>query len=156
MAKKEAELMASILIVEDSLSTISETIMRSLAARGHSVCVAGDGLEALRALRVFEPDLALLDARLPHIDGIQLCMVIRRLKKYASLPIVILSATSSPVDTQRALNAGASVCLVKPVHDSTLLATIEEQLARSYIEASRGRARPRSVATSGEDVRPSP
>ncbi|MBN1564250.1 MAG: response regulator [Anaerolineae bacterium] len=119
--------MASILVVEDS-PIVSGAMARLLAAHGYKVRVAGDGLVALSALRVFEPDLVLLDVRLPHIDGIQLCLVIRRLKPYADLPIIMLSGLTSQVDRQRALDAGANDYLVKPVDNDTLLALIAAQL----------------------------
>jgi chemosensory pili system protein ChpA (sensor histidine kinase/response regulator) len=119
--------MPAIMIVEDS-PTISSALARVLTGHGYSVSMAKDGLVALSTLRVFDPDLVLLDVRLPHMDGIQLCLVVRRLTKYADLPIVMLSGTENQVEIQRALDAGANDVLVKPVDHDTMLFTIETQL----------------------------
>lgn len=119
--------MANILVVEDSL-TVSNALERVLTLAGHTVRTAGDGLVALSALRVFDPDLVLLDVRLPHVDGVQLCMVIRRLKNFEHLPVVMLSGLSAPVDIERALRAGANDYLIKPIADETLLEVIDNLL----------------------------
>ena len=119
--------MANILVVEDS-QKISNALERLLTLAGHTVRTAGDGLVALSALRVFEPDMVLVDVRLPHVDGIQLCVVIRRLEKFEELPIVMLSGLSAPVDVQRALQAGANDYLIKPVGDDLLLEMIDKHL----------------------------
>ncbi len=119
--------MANILVVEDSL-TVSNALERALMLAGHTVRTAGDGLVALSALRVFDPELVLLDVRLPHVDGVQLCIVIRRLKKFEHLPVVMLSGLSAPVDIERALRAGANDYLVKPIDDETLLSVIDNHL----------------------------
>jgi DNA-binding response OmpR family regulator len=122
--------MAVILVVDDS-PTVSGMVERILSRRGYTVRVAGDGLVALSALRVFKPDLVLLDIRLPHVDGFQLCLVIRRITKYAALPIVMLSALSGQADIQHAMLAGADDYLVKPVDEDKLVKAIERHLAKA-------------------------
>ena len=122
--------MAVILVVEDSL-TISALVQGLLCKHGYAVRVASDGLVALSALKVYRPDMVLLDIRLPHVDGYQLCRFIRRQLRYAHLPIVMLSGLSDPVDMQRALEAGANAYLTKPVDEKTLIATIEMHLVRA-------------------------
>lgn len=124
--------MSVILVVEDS-PTVSHTVKGILSRHGYTVNVAGDGLIALRALRTFEPDLMLLDIRLPHIDGFQLCRVVRRLEKFADLPIVILSSLSSDDDIRRALEAGADTYLTKPIDERRLIQAVEDQLARQPV-----------------------
>ena len=126
--------MAVILVVEDSL-TISTVVQGMLSKHGYAVRVASDGLVALSALKVFEPDLVLLDIRLPHVDGFQLCQFIRRKLRYAHLPVVMLSALSTPADMQRAVEAGANDYLVKPVDEKTLLATVRMHLGRTELRA---------------------
>ncbi|NDJ79004.1 MAG: response regulator [Chloroflexi bacterium] len=125
-------MMAVILVVEDSL-TVSTAVQGMLCKHGYTVRVAGDGLVALSALRTFQPDLVLLDIRLPHVDGYQLCHVIRRQSKYQHLPIVMLSGLSGADDMQRALEAGADDYLVKPVDEKILLATVEMHLVQAEI-----------------------
>jgi DNA-binding response OmpR family regulator len=93
------------------------------------VFTARDGLTALNALYAHRPDLILLDIRMPHIDGIELCLMIRSSASYARLPIVMLSGLSHVRDIQRALDAGANEYLVKPVDDKTLIAVIDRHLS---------------------------
>jgi adenylate cyclase len=78
----------------------------------------------------------LLDIRLPHIDGFQLCLVIRRMAQYASLPIVMISGLSGKEDIRHALDAGADDYIVKPIEDETLLQVIDQQLARTRLSAA--------------------
>jgi DNA-binding response OmpR family regulator len=126
---------ARILIVDDS-PTVRSTVEWILHNQGHTVRVAGDGLDALHALHTFAPDLLLLDIRLPHIDGFQLCLVIRRMAQYASLPIVMISGLSGKEDIRHALDAGADDYIVKPIEDETLLQVIDQQLARTRLSAA--------------------
>ena len=119
--------MAKILVVDDS-HTIASTVGWLLRNNDHEVRIESDGLAVLNALRVFNPDLLLLDILLPHVDGFQLCLVIRRLAPFADLPIVMMSGLSKPDDIQRALDAGATDYLVKPVDDARLINVINHYL----------------------------
>jgi DNA-binding response OmpR family regulator len=120
--------MADILVIDDS-PTVSITLEWMLRDHGHRVFTARDGLTALNALYAHRPDLILLDIRMPHIDGIELCLMIRSSASYARLPIVMLSGLSHVRDIQRALDAGANEYLVKPVDDKTLIAVIDRHLS---------------------------
>lgn len=119
--------MADILVIDDS-PTVSITLEWMLRDHGHRVLTARDGLSALNALTAHRPDLILLDIRMPHIDGIQLCSLIRASASYAHVPIIMLSGLSKPNDIERALDAGANDYLVKPVDDKMLLAVINQHL----------------------------
>ena len=122
--------MAKILVIDDS-PTISSTLQWLLCNQAHHVSVARDGLSALNALRSFKPDLVLLDIRLPHVDGIQLCRLIRADSRYAGLPVIMLSGLSNQADIERAFDAGANDYIVKPINDETLLAVIDRYLVSS-------------------------
>lgn len=124
---------AKILVIDDS-PTVSSTVGWLLSHHGYNVRVARDALEALSVLASFEPDLIVLDIRMPNVDGIQLCQMFREDDRYASIPIVALSALSTALDIQRALDAGCNDYIVKPLQDDKLIAVIEDQLAR--VEAS--------------------
>lgn len=102
----------------------------ALSHAGYNIEVAQDGLSALNAMRTFGPDLVLLDIKLPHLDGFQLCEMLRGKAEYNCVPIVMLSGLSSEADIQRAFDAGADDYITKPVGDQKLLTIIEEQLAR--------------------------
>jgi DNA-binding response OmpR family regulator len=119
--------MADILVIDDS-PTVSITLEWTLRDHGHRVFTARDGLSALNALFAHRPDLILLDIRMPHIDGIELCLMIRSSASYAHLPIIMMSGLSHARDIQRAIDAGANEYLVKPVDDKTLIAVINRHL----------------------------
>lgn len=125
---------ARILVVDDS-PTITSTVEWLLAQNGYETQIAHDGLMTLSLIRSFQPDVVLLDIRLPHIDGFQLCEAIRRKPEYAGLPVLMLSGLRSTADIERASEAGATGYLVKPVQDNKLLAAIEAQLALSPVLA---------------------
>jgi DNA-binding response OmpR family regulator len=129
---------AKILVVDDS-PTVSSTVEWLLSNRGYRVRVAPDGLSALGAISAFDPDLVLLDIKLPHMDGIQLCEMLRRDVRYASLPIVMLSGISAEADIRRALESGADGYVVKPFNDLELTRIIEERLAEASSASNNGR-----------------
>jgi DNA-binding response OmpR family regulator len=120
---------AKILVVDDS-TTIGITVEWVLRDRGHTILVVSDGLSALNALKAFDPDLVLLDIRLPRVNGFQLCALIREYPCYEALPIIMLSGLSNTADIQCALNAGADDYLVKPIDDSVLVTAVERHLSR--------------------------
>ncbi|NDJ35776.1 MAG: response regulator [Chloroflexi bacterium] len=121
---------AKILVVDDS-PTIRSTVEWLLTHRGYTVHVEQTGLAALAALRKFLPDLIVLDVRLEHFDGVDLCGMIRRIPKFSACPIVMLSGLTSEEDKARAFAAGANAYVGKPVHDVEFLSTIEAQLKPS-------------------------
>jgi DNA-binding response OmpR family regulator len=118
---------AKILVIDDS-PTVSNTVGWILNDFGYEVRMAPDGLSALSTIHIFKPDLLLLDVKLPHVDGIKLCEMLRNHAAYVSLPIVMLSGLSSQKDIDRALAAGANSYVVKPVNDEKLLAIIRQEL----------------------------
>lgn len=122
--------MANILVIDDS-PTVSSTVGWMLRGQGHKVSVARDGLSALNTLRTCHPDLVLLDILLPHVDGIQLCSLIRADPQYTDLPIIMLSGVSNDADIERAFQAGANDYVVKPVNDDYLMDLIQRHLQHS-------------------------
>jgi two-component system response regulator MprA len=115
-----------ILVVEDD-KRLAATLERVLAAEGHEVEVAGDGMEALRRARERPPDLAILDVMLPGLDGISVC---RRLRATAQFPILLLTALGGTDERVRGLDSGADDYLVKPFAYQELLARVRALLRR--------------------------
>ncbi|MBN1311203.1 MAG: response regulator [Anaerolineae bacterium] len=123
----------NILVVDDS-PTVGSTVGWILSDCGYSVKVAVDGLSALNALQTYKPDLILLDIKLPHVDGIELCKMIRERTVYSSTPIVMLSGLSAQTAIERAQQAGANNYIVKPVSDEKLIAIIQQELAQATMQ----------------------
>jgi two-component system response regulator MprA len=116
-----------VLVVEDD-ARLAATLQRVLAAEGHDVEVAGDGVEALRRARLRAPDLAVLDVMLPGVDGVTVC---RKLRETAQFPILMLTALSGTEERVRGLDSGADDYLVKPFAYQELLARVRALLRRS-------------------------
>jgi DNA-binding response OmpR family regulator len=86
----------------------------------------GDGL--LTQLDLLEPDLLILDVRLPGIDGFKLCRRIRADERFQTLPILFLTASHSDLDFFKNLEVGGTSYLTKPVSRRELLARVKELL----------------------------
>lgn len=116
-----------ILIAEDE-AIIRLDLRSQLESEGFEVCAeARDGEEAVELARKTKPDLAIMDVKMPRLDGIEAA---RQITAQQSIPIVILSAHSQKALVRRAVNAGISAYLVKPFDLRHLVPTIETALAR--------------------------
>ncbi|GIG61791.1 DNA-binding response regulator [Longispora fulva] len=112
--------MTRILIVDDE-PQILRALRINLTARQHEVLTASDGAEALRLAASDRPDLLVLDLGLPDIDGVE---VIRGLRTWSPVPIIVLSGRAGSVDKIEALDAGADDYLTKPFNIDELLARV--------------------------------
>jgi two-component system KDP operon response regulator KdpE len=117
---------AWLLVVEDEEPT-RRSLASYLARRGYRVDQAGSAVEALRAWDAHRPDLVLLDLGLPDLDGVD---VIRRLRREATTPIIVLSARGEERDKIAGLEAGADDYLSKPFSVGELEARIHAVLRR--------------------------
>jgi two-component system KDP operon response regulator KdpE len=118
--------MTRVLIVDDE-PQILRALRINLTARQYHVITAADGTAALRATAEEHPDLIILDLGLPDIDGVQ---VIRRLRTWTPVPIVVLSGRTDSGDKVDALDAGADDYVTKPFSIDELLARIRSVTRR--------------------------
>ncbi len=136
---------AKVLVVEDE-RRMRRFVSITLAAHGYDVLEAATSAEGIRQASSYTPDLVLLDLGLPDGDGLD---VIRRVREWTPMPIIVISARGKEDDKVLALDAGADDYVTKPFGASELLARIRV--------AMRHAARPgESAATAisiGEDVR---
>jgi len=116
-----------ILIAEDE--TIIRLDLRELLEReGFDVCAeARDGVEAVELAQEHEPDLAILDVKMPRLDGIEAA---RRILAERPIPVVMLTAYGQDELVSRAVEAGVFGYLVKPFRESDLLPAIRTARAR--------------------------
>ena len=112
--------MTRILVVDDE-PQILRALRINLRARGYDVEVADSGAAALKAAAGHPPDLVVLDLGLPDIDGVE---VIRGLRGWTTVPIIVLSGRAGSEDKVAALDAGADDYVTKPFGVEELLARI--------------------------------
>lgn len=117
----------SILSVEDE-KNICDFISTSLSAQDYRISTAHTGKEALPIITSQCPDLILLDLGLPDMDGME---IIRQVRTWSSVPIIVLSARTQEQEKVRALDLGADDYLTKPIGTSELLARIRTALRHS-------------------------
>ena len=119
--------MTTILVVDDD-PQILRALRINLAARGYQVLTAADGASALRAAADGRAELVVLDLGLPDLDGTE---VIRRLRGWTQMPIIVLSARTGSSDKVDALDVGADDYITKPFGMAELLARVRAALRRS-------------------------
>ncbi len=112
-----------VLVVEDD-QDIAETLSLLLEVAGHQVAIVHDGASALAKLKVFEPDVMLLDIGLPGMDGYELAKHIR--KQSQTLPLAALTGYGLEADKRRAEAAGFNAHFIKPVDLEALRAFVNE------------------------------
>lgn len=135
--------MASILIVEDE-SRIASFVAKGLRADGHSVTVAGDGVDGLDHALSGAFDLMVLDIGLPRMDGFE---VLDQLRSQGSrMPVIVLTARDSAADTVSALDGGADDYMPKPFRFSELQARVRVRLRNASVGTDDARG---SVLTAG-------
>lgn len=116
----------SILIVEDD-RPVRSLISTALESREYRILTAANGGSALMALSSNHPDILILDLGLPDMDGVD---IIRRVREWSNLPIIVVSARSDDSDKIEALDAGADDYLTKPFSVDELLARIRVAVRR--------------------------
>jgi DNA-binding response OmpR family regulator len=114
-----------VLVVEDD-GSIGRAVRDALQSHGYLVDWCTDGASAATAIENAIPDLVLLDAGLPDIDGFTLCRWLRQ--QHRDLPIVLVTARDSEIDMVVGLDAGASDYVTKPFSMNVLLARVRAHL----------------------------
>ncbi len=116
-----------ILVIDDDLA-VTELMSMLLKTFGFEVLTTNNGIEGVRLVRDFEPNVVLLDLMMPDVDGWQVCKLIR---KTSNVPILVLSALNEPRMVASVLDAGADDFLVKPVPSGVLVANIKKLIRRN-------------------------
>ncbi|MDO8910045.1 MAG: response regulator transcription factor [Pseudohongiella sp.] len=125
--------MARILIVDDE-PQIVKFLGISLGSQGYDVVSAANGHDAIAQAGLSQPDLIILDLGLPDMDGQH---VLRKIREFSGVPLIVLSVRSKESDKVAALDSGANDYVVKPFGVMELLARIRRLLQSSAIGAAR-------------------
>jgi two-component system KDP operon response regulator KdpE len=128
------------ILIADDDPQILRALRITLGALGHEIITAADGTETIAAASSRPPDLMILDLGMPHLDGVD---VIRTVRSWSALPILVVSGRTDAADKVDALDAGADDYVTKPF-------AIDELLARVRALTRRAPAAPgRPVVTLG-------
>jgi len=117
----------TVLVVEDEESFIDALVV-GLQREGFRVQVARDGIEALEQFELVDPDVILLDVMLPRMSGIDVC---RQIRTKSKVPIIMVTAKSSEIDTVVGLEVGADDYVSKPYRLRELVARMRAALRRA-------------------------
>jgi two-component system, OmpR family, KDP operon response regulator KdpE len=128
--ERTADNLPRILVIDDELA-IRRFLHTVLSSEEFSLHEAENGHAGLASAAAFRPDVILLDLGLPDLDGIE---VIRRIREWSQVPIIVLSVRDRENDKVDALDAGADDYLTKPFGVGELLARIRAALRRSLQE----------------------
>lgn len=127
LSESQKILSSRILLVEDH--EISRQLLSDyLSCLGYQVLAIADGKVFFWALSSFQPDLILLDLKIPHLDGYSILKELQALPIDQQVPIIVVSAYAFKSDQQRALSLGAKKYFVKPINLSQLRDAIQEIL----------------------------
>lgn len=135
-----------ILVVEDekSISTLISTILNN---NGYEVMKARTGSEALSMISSHCPDLIVLDLGLPDMDGLD---ILRQIRSWSTLPVVVVSARSHERDKVTALELGADDYLTKPFGTGELVARIRTAIRHTRTTSSNDEIAQKGTYTVGE------
>ena len=134
----------NILIVEDD-APIRKLMSTTLKVNGYSYKAVSSGIEAERELTAYKPDVLLLDLGLPDMDGVE---IIKTLREWSELPIIVVSARSEDTDKITALDAGADDYLTKPFSVNELLARI--RVAQRRLVTAERKNEPEPIFVNGD------
>jgi two-component system response regulator ChvI len=122
--------MASITLVDDDENIVA-SVSLALESHGHTVKSYYDGATGLAALETEPPDLAILDVKMPRLDGME---VLRRLRQTSSVPVIILTSKDDEIDEILGFNLGADDYIRKPFSQRLLIERVKAVLRRANPE----------------------
>lgn len=134
--------MANITLVDDDENIVT-SVSLALESHGHTVKAFYDGAAGLAALENEPPDLAILDVKMPRMDGME---VLRRLRRTSDLPVIILTSKDDEIDEILGFNLGADDYIHKPFSQRLLLERVKAVLRRAGADGGEGVAGPVSEA----------
>lgn len=140
-------MVATIALVDDDRNILT-SVSIALQTEGFEVRLYSDGATALKSLLDNPPDLAVLDIKMPRMDGIE---VLRRLREKSALPVIFLTSRDDELDEALGLSMGADDYIAKPFSQRLLLARIKALLRRTEFRKA---AADGTLPSAGEETKP--
>lgn len=116
------------ILVADDSATIRTILSLMLGGAGYEVVTAPDGVEAIERLTESTFAVAILDVKMPRLDGFEVCRALRDDPGRRDVKVVYLTSLSSVSDKEWGLAQGADAYLIKPVEEEMLIATVRDLL----------------------------
>lgn len=139
--------MPSLILVVDDEPKVARLARDYLEKNGFRVLTAADGQSALTTARREKPDLVILDLMLPHMDGREVCRILRR---ESDVPVIMLTALSEEIDQVTGLEIGADDYITKPFSPRALVARV-----RALLRRTRGDVKvPATIRAGGLEIDP--
>jgi DNA-binding response OmpR family regulator len=114
-----------ILMVDDN-ELFVEALVAILQFHGYDYKIASNGVDALKIVEEFKPDMVILDLMMPHINGLEVCGYIKSNPSLKHIHIMVLSAKDTIKDRAEAMHAGADDYSIKPFSPDEILARITQ------------------------------
>ena len=115
-----------VLVVDDAMENVR--VLHQMLKDEHDVVFALDGAKALGIARVQLPDIVLLDAVMPGLDGYAVCAELKKFPETQDIPIIFVTSLNSPEDETRALTGGAVDFISKPINGTVVRARVRTHL----------------------------
>jgi PAS domain S-box-containing protein len=125
---------ATILLVDDNPQNLA-ALAKILQEHGYHIRTAINGPVALKAVQTSEPDLILLDIRMPNMDGYEVCRELKARPAAQAIPVLFLSALDHPEDKLKAFDAGGVDYITKPFQADEVVARVQTHLALRALHA---------------------
>ena len=113
-------------LIADDDSDIRDVLSMAVGSAGLDSVMAEDGRQAVQLLENLHPDIILLDVQMPGLSGIEVCWWIRRQRHLAHVPVVLVSARTSPFEIDAGLLAGANHYVTKPFTPAHIVGVIAQ------------------------------
>jgi two-component system cell cycle response regulator DivK len=120
----------AILLIEDNEQN-RYLVTFLLEQHGYTVVAAADGLSGIEAAQTFVPAAILLDIQLPRMDGYAVARALRQNEALGETPIIAVTSYAMPGDREKALAAGCTGYIEKPINPETFVAELEQALSRA-------------------------
>lgn len=116
-----------ILLVDDDPSQV-RLLDPLLTTKGFDITVAMDGAEGLRLAKRYLPDLIVLDVMMPEMNGVEVCIELKKDPETKDIPVLFLTAKDDPLDVEAELKAGAVGHFTKPINSGLLITEVKRLL----------------------------
>jgi CheY-like chemotaxis protein len=130
---------STVLIVDDNPQNV-ELLCAFLESLPVKIVTAGDGIEALRKVTEYNPDLILLDVMMPHMSGFQVCQRLKGDPKTRDIQVLMVTALNELGDIERATEVGTDDFVSKPVNKFELLTRVKSLLRVRHLKSELERA----------------